>query len=141
MKAKLTTVLSIVMMFTMVLVAAGCGKPTLDEWYNDNRAELFDKIIESANADQNRTTTDIRVEDSNVLLYSVTLLDEFPVDEESYLTMIATLYESKYEDMQAQFTQWLARMQEETKTKNIVIRFTVFNSDGITVLYSQDFTQ
>lgn len=141
MKKKLTIVFAALMVLAMALAVVGCGsKPTLDEWYNDNKSE-FDEMLDAANATASTTgvTMNITVENSNVLVYEYTLLDEFPTDADT-LSQLAALYDSQFTSLEPTFTELLNQMESETSTTGISIRLAVYNPDG-TELYARDFTK
>ena len=135
MKRKLPAVLGILMVLALGIMAAGCNsKPSLEEWYTENKA-MFD---EEAAIEAKGYTCEIMVTDSNVLLYQHNLSEVYPTDDEN-LAALTTLYDSKFSSYENHYSELLAQMNEETGTKDIVIRLAVVNPDGA-VLYSKDYT-
>ena len=140
MKKKISAILASLMVLMLALTAEGCGgKPTLDKWYEENKT-AFDEQMDAANihAEDNGEILEIKVEDSHILAYNYTLTDEFPTDEYN-LGRLSALYDSKFSTFDTTFSDLYSRIQDETKTKDIIIRLAVVNPDGA-VLYSKDYT-
>ena len=139
MKKKASAVLASLTVLMLVLIAAGCGsKPSLDEWYSDNKA-MFDEEVASIDPDISGYTYEVMVIDSNVLLYKRTLLMSYPTDADN-LAVLTEVYDAQFDTYKIRYSQLLEQMKEETGTKNIVIRLAAFNPDG-TELYSRDYTE
>ena len=141
MKKKISAILASLMVLMLALAAAGCGgKPTLDKWYEENKT-TFDEQMNAANAhaEDDGETFEIKVQDSRILTYSYTLLEEFPTDDDYNLGRLSALYDSRYDTFDSTFSDLYSRIQDETRTKDIIIRLAVYNPDG-TELYSRDYT-
>lgn len=142
MKKKLTTVLAAMMALVMMFAFAACGgKPTLEEWYAKNEAE-FTEITDSVNesADAMGCTMEIVVEDSNVLVFRYTLIDEFPADDADMMDALVSVYDSMFDTYEATFSEVRSEVMDETSTEDVIIRLVALNPDG-TELYTRDFTE
>ena len=141
MKKQISVIMVSLMVLMLALTAAGCGgRPTLDKWYEENKV-TFDEQMDAANtrAEGSGETLEIRVEDSHILAYNYTLTEEFPTDDEYNLGRLSELYDSRYDTFDSTFSNLYSRLQDETRTKDIIIRLAVYNPDG-TELYSRDYT-
>lgn len=141
MKKKISAILASLMALMLALIAASCGgKPTLDKWYEENKT-MFDEQMDAANAhsEDNGSTFEIKVEDSHILAYNYTLTEEFPTDDEYNLGRLSAVYDSMYNSFGITFSNLYSRIQNETRTEDIIIRLAVYNPDG-TQLYSRDYT-
>lgn len=143
MKNKLKLVLAALLALTMAFALAGCGKPSLEDWYNKNQSE-FQDIEDQVNA-QSATmgcTLELAVEDGNALVFRYTLLDDYAVDtsDPAVLDQLASLYDSMFDQQTATFSELRGEVLKETSTEDVVIRLVALNPDG-TELYSRDFTE
>lgn len=141
MKKKLTLVVSALMVLVMAFAVAGCGKPSLEDWYADN-AEEFQQITDSVNAqaDSMGCTMEIVVEDSNVLAFRYTLTEAFDTSDPANVEALATVYDAMFDSYASTFSEIRTQVMDETSTENVVIRLVALNPDG-TELYTRDFTE
>lgn len=139
MKKKLTTVLASLMVLVMAFAIAGCGKPSLEDWYADNK-ETFTTMTDAVNqqADVNGCTMEIVVEDGNVLVFRYALTEEFDTSDSAAMDALTSLYDSEFDAYSSTFTEVKDQLANETSTENVVLRLEATNPDG-TVLYSRDF--
>lgn len=141
MKKKLTMVVSALMVLVMAFAVAGCGKPSLEDWYADNTEE-FQQITDSVNAqaDSMGCTMEIVVEDSNVLAFRYTLTEAFDTSDPANVEALATVYDAMFDSYASTFSEIRTQVMDETSTENVVIRLSALNPDG-TELYTRDFTE
>lgn len=127
----------------MSLALAACAgqKPTLEEWYADNRAAYQD-IMDATNAqyDVHKTMLDIHVIDDNVLAYDYTLSDDFNITDEDELSRLKSSYDDMFESYSANFAESYGTIVNSVRTKDVAIRLRVLSSDGKEI-YSRDYTE
>ncbi len=143
MKNKMKLVLAALLALTMAFALAGCGKPSLQDWYNKNQSE-FQEIEDSVNAQSASMgcTLKLYVEDGNALVFAYTLLDDYAVDTsvDGALDSLASIYDSMFDQQTATFSELRTEVLKETSTEDVIIRLIALNPDG-TELYSRDFTE
>lgn len=141
MTKKLTMVVTALMVLVMAFAVAGCGKPSLEDWYADNSAE-FQQITDSVNSQSEAMgcTMEIVVEDSNVLAFRYTLTTAFDTSDSANVDALAAVYDSMFDSYASTFSEVRTQIMEETSTENVIIRLVALNPDG-TELYSRDFTE
>ena len=139
MKKKLSTVLASLMVLVMAFAIAGCGKPSLEDWYADNK-DTFTTMTDSVNAqaDVNGCTMEIVVEDGNVLVFRYALTEAFDTTDTAAMDALTTLYDSNFDAYSATFTEIKDQLAKETSTSDVILRLEATNPDG-TVLYTRDF--
>ncbi len=115
-------------------------KPTLEEWFQMNLSE-FEEIEKNVNADSETMgcTVKLYVTEENIFVYHYTLMESIPADSDT-LAAISANFDLIFEGSKDVFERFIEEIRNETKTRNIVIRLIVSNSDG-TKLYSRDFEE
>lgn len=139
MKKKLSTLFAALMILTMTFALAACGKPTLEDWYNDNSAQ-FKEITDAVNSQDMGCTMEIVVEDSNALVFRYTLDEAFDTSDPANVDALGEIYDSMFDSYASTFSELRTEVMKETSTEDVIIRLVALNPDG-TELYSRDFTE
>ncbi len=142
MKNKLKLVVAALLALTMAFALAGCGKPSLADWYTKNQSE-FTAIEDEVNAQSATMGCSLKLSvDGNALIFAYTLNDEYAVDasDAALLDQLAATYDSMFDAQVSVFSELRSEVLKETSTEDVVIRLIALNPDG-TELYSRDFTE